>query len=115
MRCKRGDVVIVLFPDSNRMTGHRRPALVISADNLNTGVPQTTVAMITSNQARAGHPSRVVVNQNSTEGLQMGIMTDSVIMTDNVVTVRDNLLQRRIGHLNDMTTVDTALRHSLGL
>jgi mRNA interferase MazF len=61
MNCRRGDVVLVLFPDSNLRTSKLRPALVIQADQLDSGLPQTIVAMITSNMARAGHPSRVVV------------------------------------------------------
>jgi len=58
MPYKRGDVVLVLFPDSNLRTAKRRPALVIQADNLNTGLRQTIIAMITSNMSRAEHPSR---------------------------------------------------------
>ncbi len=65
MPYKRGQVVPVLFPDSNLRTAKRRPALVIQADNLATGMAQTIVAMITSNMARAGHPSRVTLKQNS--------------------------------------------------
>ena len=61
MPYKRGDVVLVLFPDSNFRTAKRRPALVIQADNLATGLPQTIIAMITSNMARAGYPSRVTL------------------------------------------------------
>jgi mRNA interferase MazF len=57
MRYKRGDVVLVLFPDSNLRTAKRRPALVIQADNPGTGLPQTIIAMITSNMARAGRPA----------------------------------------------------------
>jgi mRNA-degrading endonuclease toxin of MazEF toxin-antitoxin module len=34
MPYKRGEVVLVLFPDSNLRTAKRRPALVIQADNL---------------------------------------------------------------------------------
>ena len=44
MPYKRGDVVLVLFPDSNLRTAKRRPALVIQADNLNTSLRQTIVA-----------------------------------------------------------------------
>lgn len=68
MPCKRGDVVLVLFPDSNLRTAKRRPALVVQADNLNTGLPQMIVAMITSNMTRAGHASRVTLKQASSQG-----------------------------------------------
>lgn len=52
MPYKRGDVVLVLFPDSNLMTAKRRPALVVQADDLQTRLSQTIVVMITSNMAR---------------------------------------------------------------
>jgi mRNA interferase MazF len=61
MNFRRGDIVLVLFPDSNLRTAKQRPVLVLQADQLGTGLAQTVVAMITSNMARAGHPSRVVV------------------------------------------------------
>src|SRR5580658_5405938 len=93
MNCRRGDIVLVLFPDSNLRTFEehaaqrtpsdrqtaagsfpvwrrcpracaalkRRPALVVQADGLGLDLPQTVVAMITSNEGRAGHASRVPV------------------------------------------------------
>lgn len=54
-------IVLVLFPDSSLRTAKRRPALIEQADGLGTQLPQVVAAMITSNMARAGHPSRVVV------------------------------------------------------
>ncbi len=35
-KCKRGDVVLVLFPNSDLRTAKPRPALVVQADNLTT-------------------------------------------------------------------------------
>jgi len=61
MPISRGNVALVLFPDSNLQTAKRRPVLVVQADQLGTGLAQTIVAMITSNLARGGHPSRVFV------------------------------------------------------
>ena len=49
MKCSRGQVILVVFPDSNLRTGKFRPGLVVQADNLATGLPQTIVAMITTN------------------------------------------------------------------
>lgn len=115
MPSKRGDVVLVLFPDSNLTTAKRRPALVVQADDLRTELPQTIVAMITSNQARAGHLSRVSVARDSTEGRTMGLRTDSVIMTDNLATVFDSEIDRVIGHCTTMSAVTAALRCTLGL
>jgi mRNA interferase MazF len=115
MPFSRGDVVLVLFPDSNLRTAKRRPVLVIQADNLGTGLAQTIVAMITSNLARAGHPSRVPISLATIEGQQTGLLTDSVVMTDNVATVREAEIDRAIGLWSDMAAVDTALSHTLGL
>ena len=115
MLCRRGDVVLVLFPDSNLRTAKRRPAIVLQADSLNTGLEQTIVAMITSNMKRAGHPSRVTLLLNSPEGSQAHILMDSVVMTDNLVTIRENEIDRRLGALQDMRKVNLALRHALSL
>ena len=81
MRYERGDVVLVLFPDSNLRTAKRRPALVVQADNLQSGLAQSIVAMISSNMARASHPSRVPLLLNSPAGKQAGILMDSIVMT----------------------------------
>ena len=111
---KRGDVVLVLFPHSNLRTAKTRPALVVQADNLQTGLPQVIVAMITSRLFRAHHPSRVTVLLSTLEGRQSGLLTDSVVMTDNLATIAESEIDRVIGSL-PMTKVDIALRHTLGL
>lgn len=111
---KRGDVVLVVFPNSDLRTAKLRPALIIQADQLETGLLQTIVAMITSRIFRAGHPSRVMVSLRSIEGQQSGLLADSVIMIDNLATIMDRAIDRVIGTL-PMTQVDAALRHALGL
>jgi mRNA interferase MazF len=115
MPYSRGDIVLVLYPDSNLRTAKRRPAMVVQADNLQTGLPQLILAMISSNPARAGHPSRVSVSISLPEGRQTGLRTDSVIMTDNLATMLEIEIDRRLGNMPDMTTVAAALRHTLGL
>jgi mRNA-degrading endonuclease toxin of MazEF toxin-antitoxin module len=59
---KRGDVVLILYPNSDLRTAKTRPALIVQANNLQTGLSQVIVAMITSRLFRANHPSRVVVH-----------------------------------------------------
>lgn len=108
-------VVLVLFPDSNLRTAKRRPALVIIADDLNTGLPQTIIAMITSNMARAGHPSRIKFAKSSAPARAMGLLTDSVVMTDNLATVLDTEIDRAIGRCPQMDQVQAAVRHTFGL
>jgi mRNA interferase MazF len=111
---KRGDVVLVLFPHSDLRTAKTRPALVVQADGLETGLPQLIVAMITSRMFRAAHPSRITVLLSSPEGQRSGLLSDSVVMTDNLATIADAAIDRVIGSL-PMNAVDTALAHTLGL
>ena len=115
MICRRGDVVLVLFPDSNLRTAKRRPALVVQSDYLGTDLPQTIVAMITSNMARAEPPSRVVVHVTGKHGNESGLLMDSVIMTDNLATIHDSEIDRIIGSIPGLEELDAALRTTLAL
>lgn len=115
MTYNRGDVVLVLFPNSDLRTAKRRPALIVQTNNLGTGLGQTIVAMITSNLARSGHPSRVFVSLATPEGQQTGLLADSVIMTDNLVTLLEIEIDRKIGICSDMGAVDAALKYTLGI
>ena len=110
----RGDVVLALFPHSNLRKARPRPALVVQADDLETGLAQAIVAMITSRLFRFNHPSRLPVSLSTPQGQRSGLLTDSVVMTDNLATVADSQIYRIIGSL-PMTHVDTALRYTLGL
>lgn len=111
---KRGDVVLVLFPHSDLRTAKTRPALIVQADDLDTGLPQVIVAMITSRMFRANHPSRMVVKLNTPQGRDSGLLADSVVMTDNLATITGLAVERVIGEL-PMKAVDKALKHTLGL
>jgi mRNA interferase MazF len=115
MKCKRGDVVIVPFPHSSGQAVQPRPALVVQTNNLALGISQVILAMITTNMQRRGHASRVFVQHGSQAGSASGLKSDSVVMTDNLVTVIEKAIKSVIGHLPDMTAVDAALRHALGL
>jgi mRNA interferase MazF len=115
MKTKRGDVVLVLFPNSDLRTAKRRPALVLQRDDLDNGLSQIIVAMISSNLARRGHPSRIFVSRNSTEGQTAGLRLDSVIMTDNLATILETEMDSVLGRLPDMKAVDVALKYTLAL
>jgi len=115
MQVDRGDVVLVLFPDSNLRTAKRRPVLVVQADNLQTGLQQVIVAMISSNMSRVGHASRVSISKTSTNGQQMGLRTDSVVMADNLATILEHEIDKLIGKCPIMHEVNKALRNTLAL
>ena len=76
-----------------------RPVLVVQAENLNTGVPQVIVAMVSSNMSRAGHASRVTLLLKDPAASETGLKTDSVRPTDNLATIELQLIGRRIGRM----------------
>ena len=115
MKYKRGDIVLVLFPDSNLRTGKRRPVLILQADNLDTRLNQIIVAMVTSNLARANHPSRVLAALSAPDGKASGLLLDSVIMTDNLATISHSAFDRKIGTWTNMSAVEDALRCTLDI
>jgi mRNA interferase MazF len=115
MKTHRGDVVLVLFPNSDLRTAKRRPALVLQRDDLSSGLPQTIVAMISSNLARRGHPSRFFIPVTSPEGRTSGLRLDSILMTDNLATVLEAEIYSVLGYLTDLEAVDVALKHTMGL
>jgi mRNA interferase MazF len=114
-KTRRGEVVLVLFPNSDLRTAKRRPALVIQRNDLENGLAQTIIAMISSNLARRGHPSRIFVGVNSTAGKTAGLRLDSVNMADNLATVMDSEIDSVLGNFPEMNNVDAALKHTFGL
>ena len=65
---RQGDVVLVLFPNSDLVTAKTRPAVVVQADNLQTGLPQIIVAMVTSQRSRSQHQSRLTISLGTPAG-----------------------------------------------
>jgi hypothetical protein len=52
---------------------------------------------------------------NSYAGTQSGLRTDSVVVTDNLATVRHHFVDKVIGTLPDTTSIDSAISHTFGL
>jgi len=114
-KINRGDVVLVPFPNSDLRTAKLRPALIVQSDDLDTGLTQNVLVMISSNVHRANHKSRILIETKTEQGKKSGLLFDSVVMTDNLATVLTTNINRIIGKLDEMSQVDDALRHTLGL
>lgn len=52
---------------------------------------------------------------SSETGKRSGLLMDSVVMTDNLVTVHNSEIDRVIGNFSGMTELDVALRATLAL
>jgi len=115
MPYSRGDVVLVLYPNSDLVTAKKRPALVVQRDNLNSGLPQIVIAMLSSRTFRANHPCRVLIKRGEPTFEQTGLLDDTVLMADNLATVLEAEVDRRIGHWPKIAEVDNALRYTLSL
>jgi mRNA interferase MazF len=71
--------------------------------------------MVTSNLARRGHPSRVFIPLGSPMAKNSGLLTDSVIMADNLATALEKAIVSKLGELPDIKPVEKALRATLAL
>ena len=69
MKIRRGDIVLVDFPYSDR-TGYKvRPALVVQSDVWNKRLDDTILALITSSRhRRVGAPTQYFINISTAEG-----------------------------------------------
>ena len=118
MTVRRGDIVLLPFPFSEGVGGKVRPAIVVQSDTNNERLKNTIVAMITSTTDRAEHePTQLLIDVNTQEGKQSGLLHTSAIKCENVLTVEQRLIVRTIGTLprGVMAQVDLCLKESLGL
>jgi mRNA interferase MazF len=115
---QRGDVVLVRFPFSSGTSAKVRPAVVVQNDANNRRLNSTIVAMITSNTRLASaEPTQLVIDPATPEGRQSGLLHQSSIKCENLLTLEQSMVLRRIGSLPSaaMTRVDACLKASLEL
>lgn len=87
---------------------------MVQSDRLGGDLAQTIVAMITSNMARAGPPSRVIARVGSESANRSALLMDSVIMTDNLA-IHYSEIDRIIGTVTGLKEIDAALRATFAL
>lgn len=117
MSVSRGDIVLLYAPFVTRRGGKTRPMLIVQNDANNQRMQNTIVATITSNVSRAAEPTQVFIDVATPEGQQTGLLSNSIVSTENLLTVRQTHVRKRIGRLSTvlMSQVDDALKHSLAL
>jgi mRNA interferase MazF len=117
MKVRRGDVIMAFYPFASEAQGKRRPALVVQNDVDNARLQNTIIAQITSNLRRVGDPSHFLIELATPDGQQSGLLHDSVVSCNNLVTVRQDRIDKVIGSLPAaaMRQVDDCLRAALGL
>jgi mRNA interferase MazF len=118
MKVRRGDIVLVDFPYSDRSSSKVRPALVVQADVWNERLEDTILALITSShRRRLGANTQFYIDLSTLEGQQTGLKLDSVVQCENLLTYKADLILRVLGKLSpeDMTKINRCLDAALGI
>ena len=118
MRAQRGDVVFVDFPFSDRAGSKIRPALVVQCDQNNRRLDDTIVVAITSRKRFAAtEATQLLIEVSSVAGKQTGLLYDSAVQCENIVTIDNSFVIRRIGSFDAglMQRVALCLKASLQL
>ena len=118
MKVTRGDVVLVNYPFASGVGRKVRPAVVIQCDRNNVRLDNTIIAQITSRTRHAKtEPTQLLIESASPAGQQAGLLNDSAVSCENLYTVRQDIIIRKIGTLPDafMHQVGDCLKASLDL
>ena len=118
MRVRRGDVVLVDYLFSDRTGSKVRPCLVVQNDRDNQRLDDTIVVAISSNTARAtAEPTQFVIEVATPSGRQSGLLFDSSVQCENLVTIDCQFVIRKIGTLPAaaMSQVNGCLKAALEL
>ena len=97
MTCEQWDVVVVPFPFADRAASRRRPALVVSPDEINAYINTVIIAPMTTKGRN--YPTRVPCTFQGKSGQ---------VVLDQIRTVDQARLVKRLGKI-DGTTADTVL------
>jgi|SRR6185437_16170 len=115
---RRGEIVILDVPYSDRTGSKVRPALIIQADVYNQKLTQTVIAIITSSHRRiVGAKTQLFIDVTTTDGQKTGLRSDSVIQCNHLVTINQATIHNTIGRLSGslMLQIDQCLKESLGI
>lgn len=105
------EIVIVRFPYSDRLAEKRRPALVVSAPEMEDRLGRLWVAMITSDRGQRLHGDAPVEDLGSA-----GLPAPSIVRASKVATIETDRILRRAGLLSgaDRAAAEQALRGCAG-
>ncbi len=114
MSVRRGDVVRVDWPYSDRTGSKVRPALLVQADPLNGRLADTVLVLISRTQRAVGM-TEVLIDPVLETGC--GLRYPSVVSCNNLLTIDQSLIVQTIGRLlaTTMQAIDDRLKTALGL
>jgi mRNA interferase MazF len=114
MKVKRGDIILLSMPFAQGSGAKIRPAVVVQNDRNNARLTNTIVAAITRTVSRADLPTQLLIDPATPAGKASGVLAVSAITCENLFTVGQNHIHRRIGRLptDVMDKVTDCLRAS---
>jgi mRNA interferase MazF len=118
MKVRRGDVVLVDYPYSDRTGSKVRPCLVVQQDRNNQRLDDTILVVITSRTRYATtEPTQMLVEVSTADGRSTGLLFDSAVQCENVLTVDCQFILRKIGAFSPalMQRIAACLKSSLDL
>ena len=117
MSVQRGDVVLLTMPFAQGGGSKTRPTLVVQSDHNNTRISNTIVVSITRNTDRVSEPTQILVDPSTPEGQHSGLIASSAVTCENIFTVDQQFVLRKIGSLPPalMQQVDTCLKAARGI
>jgi mRNA interferase MazF len=106
MPLSRGDVVLVQFPYSTGDGSKLRPAVVVQPDHNNRRLSNVILVPLTTTIARATEPTQLLIEAQSAIGMTAGLRHTSVVSCENLTTVAQSLVRRRLGHIPPDTMIE---------
>ena len=102
---KAGDVILVSFPFGERISGQKRPAVVVSSASHNQATSELLIAQITSNVTVERHGDFPIQ-----KWAEANLLTPSVVRA-RLATIQDALVLRKLGELeaDDLNGLKIAL------
>ncbi|WP_333314505.1 type II toxin-antitoxin system PemK/MazF family toxin [Microcoleus sp. AT8-B6] len=117
MNLRRGDVVLAQVPmPSTQLTQFKlRPAVIISADNLNPILDDVMVVPCTSKTTRPLTTTQYLITGD--EIVLAGIRVESVVRCESIFTLNKSMITRKLGSLSNdaINYVDRCLMVALEL
>src|SRR5712691_9482219 len=100
MKYQCGEVVLVNYPFASAAGSKVRPAVIVQCARNNARLDHTIVAQITSRAPLAqSEPTQLLIQVASPAGQQAGLLVDSAISCENLYTVEQQTIRKRLESL----------------
>ena len=112
---KRGTIVLTSFPFTDLKTSKRRPALIVSNNDLKT--KDIIVAFISSQTSNFCPQTDFILKETDSDFKNSGLKVTSVFKMNKLLTIEKKLLSGELGiiSIDLMNVLDEKLKYSLDI